>query len=461
MNILRISLISLILATGISAASAQNDPARQWPQFRGHLGSGILDEAGLPAAWNIKTGENILWKTDIPGLAHSCPVVWDNLIFVTSAVSSAAADSLKIGLYGDIDMADDQVSHQFRVFCVDRKTGKVIWDRIADEGVPRERRHIKSSHANPTPATDGKLLVVSFGSQGLFCYDFNGNLVWKKDLGSLATGPFNEEGVEWGYSSSPVIHNGKVVIQADLLKNSFVALLDLATGDEVWRVSRDAISSWCSPAICTEKGVTQIVLNAYPFVTAYDFNTGRELWKLGEVGDAPAPTPVVANGLIYVNSAHGKFSPIIAIRPDARGEITPKGDNIPTATQPMTIDPGGPVAWNFKRGGAYMASPVVYRGLLYNMQINGLLTVIDAITGAVKYKKDTGKAFSASGVASDGRVYFPAESGEVFVVEAGPEYKLLAGNSLEDICMASPAIAPGMLIFRTRHALVAVGTAAR
>ena len=457
MKIQRILFTTLLLASGITAAICQDDISRQWPQFRGYRGAGILDGAELPVNWNLKTGENIRWKTDIPGLAHSCPVVWNDLIFITSAVSTAPKDSLKIGLYGDIDMADDQVIHQFKVYCLDRKTGRVIWDRIADEGVPRERRHIKSSHANPTPATDGKYLVVSFGSQGLFCYDFKGNLVWKKDPGNLATGPYNENGVEWGYSSSPVIYEGKVVIQADLLKNSFAALIDLATGNEVWRVKRDAISSWGSPAISTEKGITQIILNAYPFITGLDFNTGVELWKVGEVGDAPAPTPVAANGLIYVNSAHGKFSPILAIRPEAKGDITPKGDNFQGGPQAAGGDQQGPVAWNFKRGGAYMASPVVYRGLLYNMQINGLLTVVDALTGAVKYKKDTGKAFSGSGVASDGRLYFPAESGEVFVIEAGPEYKLLSVNNMEDVCMASPAIAPGMILFRTQHSLIAAG----
>jgi outer membrane protein assembly factor BamB len=444
----RVSFLTMVLSLVLYLPGfSQIDNSVQWPQFRGFEGTGIRDHSGIPATWNMKTGENVLWKTPIPGLAHSSPVIWNDLIFVTSAVSSAKTDSLKIGLYGDIDMAQDQSVHQFRVFCVSRTSGKIIWDRIADEGVPKERRHTKSTYANPTPATDGKHLVVSFGSHGLFCYDFNGNLLWKKDLGNLATGPYNETGVEWGYSSSPVIYRDRVVVQCDLLKNSFLTTLDVATGNEIWRISRDVISSWGSPAICDGKGKTLIILNAYPFITAYDLSDGKEIWKIGNVGDAPAPTAVTAHNLVYINSAHGKYSPIFAIRPEATGDLT----------LPADLTSSGFVAWSVKRGGAYMASPLVYGNYLYNMQINGQLMCLDALTGAVKYKKELGKAFSASGVASDDKLYFPAETGEILVIQAGPEYNLLAENNMEDVCMASPALSEGMILFRTQHFLVAIG----
>ena len=448
------AVISLILMTVLSGY-AQTDISRQWPQFHGYMGSGILDKANIPVTWNVKTSENIRWNTAIPGLAHSSPVIWDDKVFVTSAVSSTQGDSIKIGLYGDIDMAMDSSIQQFKVYCLDRKTGKILWDRIADAGTPKERRHTKSTYANPTPATDGKHLVVSFGSQGLFCYDFTGKLLWKKDLGSMATGPFNENGVEWGYSSSPVIYDGKIVIQADLLKNSFLATFDVATGKEIWRVKRETISSWGSPCLYTGKGKTLIILNSYPFITANDFATGQEVWKIGNVGDAPAPTAVVAHDMIFINSAHGKFSPILAIRPDASGDLTPPADTSKSNFVAWNFQKG--VAWSFKRGGAYMASPLIYGDYLYNMQINGQLMCIEALTGAVKYKQELGKAFSASGVASDGKLYFPAETGEIFVIQAGQEYKLLARNLMEDPCMATPAISDGMIIFRTQHRLVAVG----
>jgi len=445
---IRNSFLTLVVAISIFLPGySQIDNSSQWPQFRGFEGRGILDHAGIPETWNVKTGENILWKTPIPGLAHSSPVIWNDMVFVTSAVSTANTDSLKIGLYGDIDMADDQSVHQFKVFCIDRKSGRIIWDRIAFEGIPKERRHTKSTYANPTPATDGKHLIVSFGSHGLYCYDFRGNLLWNKDLGSLATGPYNEIGVEWGYSSSPVIYNSRVVVQCDLLKNSFLTTLDVASGNEIWRINRDAISSWGSPAICEGKEKTLIVVNAYPFIIAYDLADGKEIWKIGNVGDAPAPTAVVANDLVYINNAHGKFSPIYAIRTDATGDLTLTGDLTSSAS----------VAWSFKRGGAYMASPLVYNKYLYNMQINGLLTCIDALTGVVVFKKELGKAFSASGIASDDKLFFPAETGEIYVLQVGPEYKVLAENNMEDVCMASPALAEGMILFRTQHWLIAVG----
>lgn len=447
MNFRKFSLLITLSVLYFIPVFNQADISRQWPQFRGYMGKGILDQTDIPVIWNLSTGENVLWKTPVPGLSHSSPVIWDNFVFVTSAVSPANLDSLKIGLYGDTDMADDRSIHQFKVYCLNRKTGKIIWDRIADEGVPKERRHTKSTYANPTPATDGTHLVVSFGSQGLFCYDFQGNLLWKKDLGNLATGPYNETGVEWGYSSSPVIHDSKVVVQCDLLQNSFLATFDIATGKEIWRIKRDVISSWGSPAIYAGEGKTLIILNGSPFISAYDFLTGKEIWKIGNVGDAPAPTAVVAHNLVYINSAHGKFSPIFAIKPGATGDITLAADSTSSRQ----------VVWSFKRGGAYMASPLVYGDYLYNMQISGLLTCIQALTGEVKYKQNFGKVFSASGIASGDKLYFPAETGEIFVIQAGPEYKLLAENIMEDVCMATPAIGDGMIIFRTQHSMIAIG----
>jgi outer membrane protein assembly factor BamB len=400
-----------------------------------------------PVEWDLSRQLNVVWDIPVPGLAHSSPAIWGDRIFVTSAVSSSRNDSLKIGLYGDIDMAEDQSVHQFKVYCFDKNTGKTLWEHVAYEGIPKERRHTKSTYANPTPATDGHYLVVSFGAHGLYCYNLQGDLIWKKDLGRLATGPYTDEGVEWGYSSSPIIHEDRIVIQADQLKDSFLAVFDLKTGHEVWRISREEISSWGSPAIYDNGGKTMIITNGYPYMKGYDFNSGREIWRLGSVGDAPTPTAIVDHDLIFLNSAHGKWSPIVAIRPTASGDITLAD----TAT-------GSPdVAWMIKRGGAYMASLLSYGNHLYNMQISGLLTVLDPLTGKVIYKQNLGKAFSASPVASDGKVYLTAETGEVFVLQDGPEYKLLAENNMKDPCMATPAITRGIIIFRTQHRLVAVG----
>jgi outer membrane protein assembly factor BamB len=447
MKIIRYSLISAVLIASLTTLTAQDNASSQWPQFRGYMGSGILDGAGIPATWNLEKKENILWNIPVAGLAHSCPVIWDNRVFIATAVSSSVGDSLKIGLYGDIDMAEDQSSHQFKVACYDLKTGKLIWEKIAWEGVPKERRHTKSTYANQTPATDGKHLVVSFGANGLYCYDMNGKLLWSKDLGRLATGPFDTEGVEWGSASSPIIHEGKVIIQADQLKGSYLELLDVTTGSSVWRIEREKqLSSWGSPAIYANKGKTLIITNGFPYVIAYDFSTGKEVWKISGVGDAPSPTAIVARNLVYINSAHGKWSPIIAIRPDSEGDLT-LGDTVASSPQ---------VPWMIKRGGAYMASLLVYGDNLYNMQISGLLSVLDPLTGKMRYRQNLAKAFSASPVASDGKVYLTAETGEVFVIDNGPEYKLLAQNNMNDPCMATPAITKGIIIFRTQHRLIAI-----
>ncbi|MFO7617436.1 MAG: PQQ-binding-like beta-propeller repeat protein [Bacteroidales bacterium] len=434
-------LIMLIFCASPRAARGQ------WPQFRGPAGSGILDFAGSPVEWDLSTGKGVQWNVAVPGLAHSCPVIWGDKVFVTTAVSSSARDSLKIGLYGDINMADDHSPQQFRVLCFNRKNGELLWEKSAWEGVPLERRHTKSTYANPTPAVDGQHLLAFFGSHGLYCYDLDGNLLWKKDLGILATGPYTDPGVEWGYASSPVIHQGKVVIQADLLGDSFLNLLDIRNGEEIWRVNRESISSWGTPAVFELNGRTLIVLNGYPYMNAYDFNTGEEVWRIGNVGDAPAPTAIYADGLIYLNSAHGKWSPIIAIRPDAQGDLT----------LPDTLDRSEGVAWLIRRGGAYMASLLAYGQNLYNLQISGLLTVLDPQTGEVRYRHNFGKPFSASPVASDGNIYLTAESGEVFVLRDGPQLELIRENHLNDNCMATPAISEGMIIWRTQHRLIAIG----
>jgi outer membrane protein assembly factor BamB len=391
--------------------------------------------------------KGIKWKTPVPGLAHSSVVIWNNYLFVTTASSLLKDESLKIGLYGDIDEADDKKIHEFKVYCLDRNSGKILWERVAHTGIPKSKRHTKSTQANCTPATNGKYLVVHFGSEGLYCYDFQGKLIWKKDMGILNPGPYTNPGVEWGYASSPVIYNDKIIVQCDIPLNPYIALLDLATGKEIWRTSRgDEVSTWCTPAVYSKNGKTQIVANGYRQICGYDFQTGKQIWRLSNGGDAPAPTPVIANDLIYLNSAHGKFSPIFAVSPDAKGDITLAADSTRNRY----------IVWSVKRGGAYMQTPLIYEGLLYNLQVNGLLTVYDALTGEVKYKENLKDAFSASAIAAGGKIYFSSEEGNIFVVKAGPQYNLIAKNSLNDICMATPAVSGNTLFFRTQHYVIAV-----
>jgi len=440
------NLILLLLL--FANLSSQTDYMDQWPGFRGPFAKGFISQGEAPATWNVTSGENIRWKTEIPGLGHSCPVIWDDHLFVTTAISSTGDDYLKVGLYGDIDMVDDQTVHQFKLYCLDKNTGKITWERLCHEGVPVTRRHTKSSHASATPATDGEHLVAYFGSEGLYCYNFTGELLWKKDLGRLSAGPYDMPEVEWGIASSPVIHQGKVIIQADVTGDDFLAVFDIETGDEVWRMPRDEVSTWGSPAIYTSQDKTQIIVNGFKHMGGYDFETGEEIWKMSGGGDAPAPTPVIAHDLIFINNAHGRYSPIYVVKPSAVGDISLHEDS--------TVNEY--IVWSIKRGGAYMQTPLIYGDYLYNCRGNGSLTCFEATTGTQMYRESMGVSggVTASGIAADGKLYFSAENGDVFVVKAGSEFELIAKNSMEDICMASPAISENTLYFRTQHYLIAV-----
>jgi outer membrane protein assembly factor BamB len=445
-SIIHLSLIIFSLCFIHPNLNAQIDYNQQWPGFRGPWACGYINNAKPPTNWNVDSSMNIKWKTAIPGLGHSCPVIWGNYLFVTTASSEKQEESIKVGLYGDIDMADDSGVLEFKVYCLDKNTGKVIWEKVAHKGIPKSKRHTKSSQANCTPSTDGKHLVVLFGSEGLYCYDLKGNLLWSKDLGIMNPGPYNEQGVEWGQASSPIIFKNYIIIQCDKSVDSYLAAFNIEDGKEIWRTKRDEVSTWGTPTIYSKNGKTQVIVNGFKQMGGYELETGKEIWKMSGGGDAPSTTPVVAHDLIFINNAHGKFSPIYAINPSATGDITLARDSTKNKF----------IVWSIKRGGAYLQTPLIYGDYLYNLQINGQLTCFNAKTGDVKYKESLNEAFSASGIAADGRVYFSSEQGNVYVIQAGPEYKLLAKNVMSDICMASPAISGNTLFFRTQHYVIAV-----
>jgi outer membrane protein assembly factor BamB len=313
-----------------------------------------LGAGAPPTEWNVESGKNIRWKTVIPGLGHSSPVVWGDRIFVTSAVPAAGESSLKVGLYGDIAPVKGEPAQSFNVYCLDRKSGKILWERVAASGPPKIMRHPKSTHANPTPATDGKHPVVFFGSEGLFNYDLDGKLLWKKDFGVLDSGFYMVPSAQWGFASSPVIHENMVVLQVDVQKDSFVAALDIETGKEIWRTPRNDVPTFGSPAVVpyTAGGAKgwQVVVNGYRHIAGYDLKTGKELWSLKGGGDIPVPTPVFGDGLVVMTNAHGKGRPIYAIRTDAAGDIT---------------DSKSAIAWTEERGGNYMQTPLLDNGLGY------------------------------------------------------------------------------------------------
>jgi outer membrane protein assembly factor BamB len=438
-----------LLSTSMRAASAPR-PGIDWPQFRGISAAGISEGKPTPTEWNVPNGKNVVWKTAIPGLGLSSPVVWGDQLFVSTAISGKKDATLRPGLYGDIESVQDDTPHEWRVYCLNKKTSALVWQRTAHTGVPKIKRHMKNSHANSTLATDGQRLVAFFGSEGLYAYDLEGKLLWQKDLGVLDAGFYMVPEAQWETGSSPVIHDGVVIIQADVQKGSFLAAFDIKDGRELWRVARTDVPTWGTPTVHLVNGQPQVIVNGMRHVGAYDLKTGKEIWKLSGGGDIPVPTPVVSDGLIYITNAHGKMSPVYAIRDTASGDIS--------LADGASSNAG--VAWSTPREGGYMCTPLAYRGLVYIVKYNGILNVFDAKTGERKYQERLAggtAAFTASPIANDGKVYLANEDGQVFVIKAGPKYELMALNEMGSSVLATPAISEGRLLFRTQRELIAIG----
>jgi outer membrane protein assembly factor BamB len=443
-------MLMALVPAFVSYQPRQTDPVpeRQWSSYRGYCAKGVLDDANLPDTWNVGTNENILWKYKVPGLGLSSPVIWGDQLFITTAISEADDKGFKTGIYGSIGSVDDESVHEWKVYCLDKNTGSVRWQKTAHRGVPEQKRHPKSSHANSSMATDGNHAVAFFGSEGLYCYDMDGILQWKKDFGLLKSVFFAAKDAEWEFASSPIIHDGVVVIQCDVLDNSFIAAYDAASGTELWRRQRDEHPGWCTPNIYYDGDLCRVVLNGYKHRGAYDFKTGQEIWRMSGGGDIQIPTPIVHDDLVYFNSAHGRQSPIYAIHVSARGDLTPgEGE---TSNEY--------ICWSIPQGGAYMQTMLIYGDYLYNARWNGSVSCYAAKTGQEiwKHKAGSGNSYISSPVASDGKIYLADDQGMVYILKAGPAYELLAQHDLEEICMATPAITDGIIFFRTINHLIAV-----
>jgi outer membrane protein assembly factor BamB len=439
-----------LLVACLVAGSAVPLAAQNWPSFRGTQASGVAEGAATPVSWNATTGQNVVWKAPVAGLAVSSPIVWGDTVFVSTAVSSDPNATFRHGLYGDVEPSKDVSKHTWRLVALDKRTGKVLWDRVAHEGIPQTKRHPKSSQASPTPVTDGRHVVVSFGSEGLYAYDMKGQPLWTQNLGVLNAGWFYDPDYEWGVASSPIIWNGLVIVQCDIQKQSFLAAFDVKTGKPAWRTQRDEIPGWATPTIYQDGSHTELVTQGTNFIRGYDPKTGTELWRLSGNSEVTVPTPIVAKDLILVTNGYRGVQPIFAIKPGAKGDITLKGEQ-------TTSDA---IAWSTKRGGPYIPTPVIYGDYLYVCLNNGALAAYALKTGERVYQErlgGKGGSFSASPVAADGKIYLASEDGDVFVVKAGPTYELLATNSMGEVLMATPAISDGLIIVRGLKHIYAIG----
>jgi outer membrane protein assembly factor BamB len=438
----------ILLAASI-LAQRPNTANSNWPSFRGDHASGVADNQNLPERWDGETGTGIKWKTRIPGLAHSSPVVWGNALFVTTAISSRSDATFRRGLFGDGDASGDRSRHQWKVYRLDKMTGRVVWERVAYEGAPVEKRHIKSTYASASPATDGRYVVAFFGSQGLYAYDMDGKLVWKVDLGHLDTGAYDIPDYEWGTASSPIIYKDLVIVQCDQQKGSFVMAVDIRSGKTVWKADRNELPSWSTPTVYPGAR-PELVTNSPNFIRGYDPDSGRELWRLGGSSKITAPTPIFSGNTIVVASGRSPEAPVFVIRAGAQGDITLAAGQTSSKS----------VIWTRQRAGSYMPTPLIYRDYLYVLRNEGILTCYGLATGEVQYVDripHQGSGFSSSPVASDGRIYLSSEDGDIFTVRAGSRFELLGVNSIGQPLMATPAISSGMMFVRAEQDLFAIG----
>jgi outer membrane protein assembly factor BamB len=428
------------------------DATGSWPSFRGQGASGVSDGQDLPVAWNGETGEHILWRTPIPGLAHSSPIVWGDRVFVTSAISSRGDATFKPGQYGEGSASEDRSRHQWVLYALDRRTGAIIWKRTAHEGEPIDRRHIKSTYASSTPATDGRAVVAWFGSQGVHAYTVEGDFLWKVDLGRIEAGPWDTPMLEWGPASSPIIWNDLVILQVDTQADSFLIALAVETGRVVWKTERNEQPSWSTPTVTSTTTGAELVASGANYIRGYDPRTGRERWRLRSGTLGSIPTPVAGDGLVVVASSNlGPHRPIFVVRPGAAGDLTLKEGETSN----------GSVVWSRANRAPFTPTPLVYGGLVYALANNGVLDAYDLKTGEEIYRQrlpEIGSGFSASPVAADGKIYLSNEDGQMLVVSAGREFRHIATNTLGELLMATPALSRGVMYARGSRSVFAIGT---
>ena len=434
------------LALSESGADQQSgaDRVEGWPQFRGPGSTGVAEGTNLPDTWS--STQNVHWKTTIPGHGWSSPIAWGDRIFVTSVVPAGQVETPQRGLYFGGERPAPTVEHRWMVYAIDWNTGKIVWEREAHRGIPPASRHLKNTYASETPTTDGQRVYVSFGHVGLVAYDFGGQQLWKI--------PFQLKPMRngWGTAASPVLHGGRIYLVNDNDAGSHLTAVDAATGKTIWLVERKEGSNWSTPYIWRHKERTEIVTTGTGAVRSYGLD-GELLWTLGPMSSIVIPTPFSAFDRLFVTSGYvgDRVRPVYAIKPGASGNISLQGDA--TANEF--------VVWSLPQGGPYNPSPIVYGDYYYTLFDRGFFTCHDAKTGKEIYTKvrldPTASGFTASPWAYNGKLFAMSEDGITYVIQAGPEFKVIGQNSLDEFTMASPAIHQNSLLIRTATSLYRIG----
>jgi outer membrane protein assembly factor BamB len=434
-------VVAVLLVAAAPLAARQTG---QWPQFRGPGATGVAADLRLPDTWSAS--ENIVWKTEIPGVGWSSPIVWNDRIFLTAVIRAQTGEAPKPGLYFGGERPAPTDEHRWMVYAVDFANGRMLWQREVRRGAPPQSRHLKNSYASETPTTDGERVYAAFGNVGVFAFTMDGDPAWQRPAATRAT----RNG--WGTAASPVLHDGRLYVLDDNDEQASLAALDARTGKEVWRVERARETNWATPFIWRHKQRTEVVVAATHGVQSYDLD-GKVVWTLRGMSSIVIPTPFDSGGLLYVTSGYvgDQVRPVYAIRPGAGGDISLKSGETSNAF----------VAWSLPQAGPYNPSPIVYEGIYYTLLDRGFFTAHDAKTGVEIYGRQridpTGVGFTASPWAANGRIYVVSEDGDTYVIRAGPKYELVAKNSLGEMTMATPAIAHGSLILRTAERLYRIG----
>jgi outer membrane protein assembly factor BamB len=429
-------LLGTAAAFGQDLESAKTE---NWHQWRGPDADGASKTAKPPLEWG--PDKNIQWKAPIDGDGNAGPIVWENKVILLTAIDTRKVDP-------NLPKPEDQPErpfgikfpntiHQFVILCLDRNTGRELWRRTAVEKVPHEGHHGDNSFASHSPKTDGQRVYAWFGSAGMFCYDLDGEFLWKRDLGEVSTR------LSFGEGSSPVVHDGRVVIHRDNEGQSYVIVLNAENGETLWKQNRDEGSAWATPLVVEAAGKTQVIINASNRVRSYDLEDGSLIWECGgQVGNV-TPSPVADESTVYCMSGY-RGSAAVAIPLDSEGDIT---------DQMKTL-------WSLDRGTPYVPSPLLYDGLLYfNQSNNGILTCVEAKTGKVVIERTRMEGISnvyASPVGADGRVYFVGRDGTTLVIAKGRELKVLAVNRLGEDMDASPALAGNQIFLRGKTHLYCI-----
>jgi outer membrane protein assembly factor BamB len=427
MRRLPILILAALLTTALTAD--------EWPQFRGPSAGVAPDDPALPDTWSAT--QNVVWKVPVPGLGWSSPVVWGDHIFVTTVVNSTAQDPPKPGFYLG-DWAASPAPHKWMVYDIDFRSGKVRWEREVSGAAPPKAKHLKNTYASETAVTDGERVYAYFGNAGLFAFDFNGKAVWSKPMPAMKTRN------NWGTGASPVLHGNRIYIVNDNDEQSFLAAYDKRTGAEIWKVVRQEGTNWATPFVWENSLRTEIVTSGSDLVRSYDLN-GKQLWQLKGMSTITVPVPFASHGMLMIGSGYiaDALRPAYAIKPGATGDISLKGDETSNTS----------IVWAMKTGAPYIPSPLVMGDTYYTLFDRGFFTAHDVRTAKELYPRqristDTA-AFTASPWAYNGRIFALSEDGDTYVIQAGPEFKVLGKNSLGEMALATPAVAHGSVIIRT------------